>query len=156
MQRIAITKSSSRGSTAYPWFEDYRGLTADTIGGISVRWQRSSATWTTEGNSEGRRGCANQFYSTSCVVRLLKEMLAHYNGRNSRPRLRLLKWEITHVEEDLHPPSCRERGTGKHSIQHPRFPQALRQEIRRQDRAITDMNKTSNGSPRRTKKSTED
>jgi type I restriction enzyme M protein len=43
--------------------------------------QWSGATWTTIGSPEGWRGGANQFYTPSCVVRLLVEMLAPYKGR---------------------------------------------------------------------------
>jgi type I restriction enzyme M protein len=38
--------------------------------------QWSGATWTTIGSPEGWRGGANQFYTPSCVVRCLVEMLA--------------------------------------------------------------------------------
>jgi type I restriction enzyme M protein len=43
--------------------------------------QWSGATWTTIGSPEGWRGGANQFYTPSCVVRCLVEMLAPYKGR---------------------------------------------------------------------------
>jgi type I restriction enzyme M protein len=43
--------------------------------------QWSGTTWTAIGRPKGWRGGVNQFYTPSCVVRCLVEMLAPYKGR---------------------------------------------------------------------------
>jgi len=46
-----------------------------------VRWQPSGARQIAKGNPQGERGGVHQFYTPSCAVRCLVEMLAPYKGR---------------------------------------------------------------------------
>lgn len=47
--------------------------------------QPSGARQTAKGSPQGGRGGVHQFYSPSCVVRCLVEMLAPYRGRIYAP-----------------------------------------------------------------------
>jgi type I restriction enzyme M protein len=46
-----------------------------------VRWQPSRARQLAKGNPQGKRADVHQFYTPSCVVRRLVEMLAPHKGR---------------------------------------------------------------------------
>jgi type I restriction-modification system DNA methylase subunit len=50
-----------------------------------VRWQLSGARQTAAGNQKGERRGVYQFYTPSCVVRCLVDMLAPYKGRICDP-----------------------------------------------------------------------
>ena len=90
MARKTITSSAAQSSAAIG-FEAKLWLTADSRSAAETAEgnlrnnmdaaEPSGARQTAKGSPQGERGGVHQFYTPSCVVRCLVEMLAPYKGR---------------------------------------------------------------------------
>jgi len=85
MPRPPKAKSAPKDSTANTGFEAKVGLAADKLGNTLEAAEPSGARQSDAGSPQGEGGGVHQFYTPSCVVSLLVEMLAPYKAGRYDP-----------------------------------------------------------------------